>query len=157
MTDTTRSRTGAPIPTLGQGTWMMGADVARKREEVGALRLGLDLGMTLVDTAEMYADGGAERVVAEAVTGRRDEVFLVTKVLPQNASRRGAIAAAERSLRRLRTDRVTCFTGKAHTLLRRRCLPFASCASRGRSWATVSAISISAICVAPSERAGGTR
>jgi diketogulonate reductase-like aldo/keto reductase len=89
---------------LGQGTWRMGEVGARRAEEVAALRLGLDLGLTLIDTAEMYADGAAERVVAEAIAGRRDEVFLVSKVLPENASRRGTVSACERSLRRLGTD-----------------------------------------------------
>ena len=77
----------------------------KRKDEVAALRLGIDLGMTLIDTAEMYANGGAEEIVGEAIAGRRDEVFLVSKVLPQNASRRGTIAACERSLRRLGTDR----------------------------------------------------
>ena len=81
----------------------------RRREEIAALRTGLDLGMTLIDTAEMYADSGAEELVAEAIAGRRDEVFLVTKVLPSNASRRGTVAACERSLRRLRTDRIDLY------------------------------------------------
>jgi diketogulonate reductase-like aldo/keto reductase len=88
---------------------MMGADPRRRRGEAAALRLGLDLGMTLVDTAEMYAEGGAEEVVADAIAGRREEVFLVTKVLPQNASREGTLRAAERSLRRLRTDRIDLY------------------------------------------------
>lgn len=109
MTRRITSRTGARIPVLGQGTWMMGADPRRRRGEAAALRLGLDLGMTLVDTAEMYAEGGAEEVVADAIAGRREEVFLVTKVLPQNASREGTLRAAERSLRRLRTDRIDLY------------------------------------------------
>ncbi len=100
---------GERVPVLGQGTWMMGESRRSRREEVEALRLGLDLGMTLIDTAEMYADGGAEEVVAEAIAGRRDQVFLVTKVLPGNASRRGTIEACERSLRRLRTDRIDLY------------------------------------------------
>jgi len=81
----------------------------RRREEIAALRAGLNLGMTLIDTAEMYADGGAEEVVAEAIAGRRDEVFLVTKVLPSNATRRGTVAGCERSLRRLHTDRIDLY------------------------------------------------
>jgi diketogulonate reductase-like aldo/keto reductase len=92
------------LPLLGQGTWRMGERAAARAEEVAALRLGLDLGLRLIDTAEMYADGGAEDVVGEAVAGRREEVFLVSKVLPENASRRGTVAACERSLRRLGTD-----------------------------------------------------
>jgi diketogulonate reductase-like aldo/keto reductase len=100
---------GERVPALGQGTWRMGENSSRRAAEAAALRLGLDLGMTLVDTAEMYGDGGAETVVAEAIAGRRDEVFLVSKVLPQNASRAGTIAACERSLRRLRTDRIDLY------------------------------------------------
>ncbi len=87
----------------------MGLDAATRAAEVAALRLGLDLGMDLIDTAEMYADGGAEDVVGEALVGRRDEVFVVSKVLPQNASLRGTVAACERSLRRLRTDRIDLY------------------------------------------------
>lgn len=81
----------------------------RRSQEIAALRAGLDLGLTLIDTAEMYADGGAEELVAEAITDRRDEVFLVTKVLPSHASRRGTVAACDRSLRRLRTDRIDLY------------------------------------------------
>ncbi|MFX8836735.1 aldo/keto reductase, partial [Acinetobacter baumannii] len=82
---------------------------AARAAEVTALRLGLDLGMTLIDTAEMYAEGGAERVVGEAIAGRRDGVFLVSKVYPHNASRRGTVAACERSLKRLGTDRIDLY------------------------------------------------
>ena len=103
------TRSGAQMPAVGQGTWRMGEDPRRRREEVKALQLGFDLGMTLVDTAEMYADGGAEGVVAEAIRGRRDEVFVVTKVLPQNASYDGTIEAAERSLKRLGTGWVDLY------------------------------------------------
>lgn len=106
---TTRLPSGTAVPVLGQGTWYMGEDSRDRAREVAALRLGLDLGMTLIDTAEMYADGGAEEVVGEAIAGRRDEVFLVSKVLPMNASRRGTIAACERSLKRLRTDRIDLY------------------------------------------------
>ena len=98
-----------PVPTLGQGTWKMGDSRRTHADEVKALQLGLDLGMTLIDTAEMYADGGAELVTAEAIKGRRDEVFLVSKVLPSNASRAGTIAACERSLKRLGTDRLDLY------------------------------------------------
>jgi diketogulonate reductase-like aldo/keto reductase len=87
----------------------MGADARRAKEEIAALRLGLDLGMTLIDTAEMYAEGGAEKVVAKAIAGRRDQVFLVSKVLPENATRRGTVAACERSLKRLQTDRLDLY------------------------------------------------
>ena len=95
---------GTEVPALGQGTWKMGEDPRLRAAEVAALRLGLDLGLTLIDTAEMYGGGGSEEVVAEAIAGRRDAVFLVSKVLPQNSDRRGLPLACERSLRRLRTD-----------------------------------------------------
>jgi diketogulonate reductase-like aldo/keto reductase len=95
---------GARMPVLGMGTWRMGERARDRAREVSALRHGLELGMTLIDTAEMYADGGAEKVVGEAIAGRRDEVFIVSKVLPSHASRRGVVAACERSLRRLGTD-----------------------------------------------------
>jgi diketogulonate reductase-like aldo/keto reductase len=94
---------------LGQGTWYMGEDPAARKDEVAALRLGLDLGVTLIDTAEMYGEGGAEEVVGEAIAGRRDEVFLVSKVYPHNADRRGVQVACERSLRRLGTDRLDLY------------------------------------------------
>ncbi|WP_043363286.1 aldo/keto reductase [Belnapia sp. F-4-1] len=95
---------GTEVPTLGQGTWHMGERGSDRRREAAALRLGLDLGMTLIDTAEMYAEGGAEEVVAEAIAGRRSDVFLVSKVYPHNAGGRKLEAALERSLKRLRTD-----------------------------------------------------
>jgi diketogulonate reductase-like aldo/keto reductase len=94
----------ASMPALGMGTWRMGERVRDREREIAALRLGLDLGMTLIDTAEMYADGEAERIVGEAIVGRRDEVFLVSKVYPHHGSRRGVVAACERSLARLGTD-----------------------------------------------------
>jgi diketogulonate reductase-like aldo/keto reductase len=100
---------GAKIPVLGLGTWKMGQDRASRAREVASLQLGLDLGMTLIDTAEMYADGVAEEITAEAIQGRRDDVFLVSKVLPQNASKAGTIAACERSLKRLKTDRIDLY------------------------------------------------
>jgi diketogulonate reductase-like aldo/keto reductase len=100
---------GAGIPVLGQGTWYMGEDPAARPAEVAALRLGLDLGMTLIDTAEMYGEGGAEEVVGEAIAGRRDEVFLVSKVYPHHADRRGVQEACERSLRRLATERIDLY------------------------------------------------
>lgn len=100
---------GEMVPCLGQGTWHMGEGSARRADEAAALRLGIDLGMTLVDTAEMYADGGAEEVVADATAGRRDAVFIVSKVYPHNASRTGVVAACERSLKRLRTDRIDLY------------------------------------------------
>jgi len=106
---TTRLPSGEVIPSLGQGTWGMAEDPRCRKDEVAALRLGFDLGMTLVDTAQMYADGGAEALVGEAIAGRRDELFLVSKVLPENATRAGTFAACEHSLRRLRTDRLDLY------------------------------------------------
>jgi diketogulonate reductase-like aldo/keto reductase len=109
-----------PIPTinlpngetavaLGQGTWGMGDTASKRQQEIAALRLGLELGMTLIDTAEMYADGIAEEIVGEAFAGHRDEIFVVSKVLPGNSTRRGTIAACERSLKRLKTDRIDLY------------------------------------------------
>ena len=95
---------GVSVPVLGQGTWNMGEDASRKAAEVRALQLGLDLGMTLIDTAEMYGEGGAEEVVGAALAGRRSEAFLVSKVYPHNASFDGVREACERSLRRLRVE-----------------------------------------------------
>jgi diketogulonate reductase-like aldo/keto reductase len=100
---------GERIPSMGLGTWRMAEDPGRRRSELAALRRGLDLGLALVDTAELYADGAAEELVGEAVAGRRDQAFLVSKVLPSNASRAGTVAACERSLRRLRTDRIDLY------------------------------------------------
>jgi len=100
---------GATVPALGQGTWYMGEDAGARAREADALRLGLDLGMTLVDTAEMYADGGAEEVVGDAVDGRRDDAFIVSKVYPHNASRTGVVSACERSLKRMRIDHVDLY------------------------------------------------
>lgn len=100
---------GRQVPALGLGTWHMGEGEASPEEEAASLRAGLDLGMTVIDTAEMYADGGAEEVVGEAIKGRRDEVFLVSKVLPYNASRAGTIAACEASLKRLGTDHIELY------------------------------------------------
>jgi len=95
---------GKEVPVLGQGSWKMGEDSAKRLSEIAALRLGLDLGMTLIDTAEMYGQGGSEEVIAEAISGRRADVFLVSKVYPHNSTRQGAVAACDRSLRRLKTD-----------------------------------------------------
>jgi diketogulonate reductase-like aldo/keto reductase len=100
---------GETIPVLGQGTWTLGDDPRQRLAEVEALRLGLDLDMTLIDTAEMYGSGAAETLVGEAIYGRREEVFLVTKVLPQNATARGTVSACEASLKRLKTDRVDLY------------------------------------------------
>lgn len=102
-------RDGTSLPALGLGTWMMGEDRAHEASEIEALRRGLDLGMTLVDTAEMYADGQSERVVGKALAGRRDEAYLVSKVYPWNASYDGTIAALEASLERLGTDRLDLY------------------------------------------------
>lgn len=92
------------LPAIGQGTWYMGEDASQRKTEVAALRAGIELGLTLIDTAEMYADGGAEKVVGEALIGLRDNVFLVSKVYPWNAGGQKAINACEASLRRLNTD-----------------------------------------------------
>ncbi|MGW0904201.1 aldo/keto reductase [Streptomyces sp. NPDC002853] len=100
---------GVSVPALGQGTWRMGDDPARRAEELASLRRGLDLGMTLIDTAEMYGSGASEELVGEAIRGRRDEVFLVSKVLPSNADARGTVDACEASLRRLGTDRIDLY------------------------------------------------
>ncbi len=100
---------GEALPVLGQGTWTMGVDARQRKEEIASLRLGIELGLTLIDTAEMYADGGAEKVVAQAIAGGRNEVFLVSKMLPEHATRRDTIRACERSLRRLKTDRLDLY------------------------------------------------
>lgn len=92
------------LPAIGQGTWYMGEDSSRRKQEVAALQAGLECGLRLIDTAEMYADGGAEQVVGEALIGRRDRAWLVSKVYPWNAGEVDAIDACERSLRRLQTD-----------------------------------------------------
>ena len=100
---------GESVPALGLGTWNIGDEPARRAEEIAALRHGLDLGMTLVDTAEMYGEGASESLVGEAIAGRRDEVFLVSKVYPHNASRRAMRKSCEASLRRLRTDTIDLY------------------------------------------------
>ncbi|WP_416049707.1 aldo/keto reductase [Cupriavidus basilensis] len=100
---------GESVAALGMGTWNMGDQPAARAEELATLRLGLDLGLTLIDTAEMYGDGRSEELVGEAIAGRRDEVFLVSKVYPHNAGRTSAVAACERSLRRLGTDRLDLY------------------------------------------------
>ena len=99
--------TGREVPAIGQGSWYI--ERGDRAQAVAALRRGLDLGLTHIDTAEMYGDGRAEEIVGEAISGRRDEVFLVSKVLPHNASRAGTRAACERSLQRLGTDRLDCY------------------------------------------------
>lgn len=106
---TVRLPAGIDVPALGQGTWKMGENRARHGDEIAALKLGLDLGMTLIDTAEMYASGGAEEIAREAIGNRRDSVFIVSKVMPQNASRTGTVRACEASLKRLGTDRIDLY------------------------------------------------
>lgn len=100
---------GESVPALGQGTWQMAENASRRVQEIEALRLGVELGMTLIDTAEMYGEGAAEELVAEALAEERDRLFLVSKVYPHNASRQGVIHACERSLRRLKTDRIDLY------------------------------------------------
>jgi diketogulonate reductase-like aldo/keto reductase len=95
---------GKPVPALGQGAWQIGEDRRKRAAELKALEVGIELGLVLIDTAEMYGNGGSERLVADAIAGRREQVYVVSKVLPHNASRRGTIAACEQSLARLRTD-----------------------------------------------------
>jgi diketogulonate reductase-like aldo/keto reductase len=106
---TTKLPSGDVMPVLGLGTWRMGEKKNARAEEADALRLGLDLGMTLIDTAEMYGDGGAEEVVGDALQGRRDSIYLVSKVLPQNATKDCIVKACERSLKRLRTDHIDLY------------------------------------------------
>jgi diketogulonate reductase-like aldo/keto reductase len=102
-------RDGERVPALGQGTWHMGEDRRRAADEAAALRLGIELGMTLIDTAEMYGSGGAEEMIARAAKGVRDSLFIVSKVYPHNGSRSGVVAACERSLERLATDRIDLY------------------------------------------------
>jgi diketogulonate reductase-like aldo/keto reductase len=107
MRDRDFGPTGVSLPLIGQGTWNMEGD--ERADCVAALRRGLDLGLTHVDTAELYGDGAVEEIVGEAIAGRRDEVYLVSKVLPQHATRKGTVAACEASLRRLGTDRLDLY------------------------------------------------
>ncbi|MEO8137802.1 MAG: aldo/keto reductase [Betaproteobacteria bacterium] len=100
---------GDALSALGQGTWHMGEQASEREREIAALKLGLDLGLNLIDTAEMYGGGGAEEAVGAAIEGRRDQVFIVSKVYPHNASRRGTVTACERSLKRLGTDRIDLY------------------------------------------------
>lgn len=102
-------RGGETVPVLGQGTWYMGDHPSRRGAEIAALRLGIELGLNLIDTAEMYGNGRAESLVGEAISGMREQVFLVSKVLPSNASRSGVRRACEASLKRLRTDRIDLY------------------------------------------------
>ncbi len=106
----TTSIAGHPVPVLGQGTWQLGDRPERRKQEIAALQLGIDLGLTLIDTAELYGDGASEELVAEAIAGRREKIFLVTKVLPSNAStRKKIVAACEASLRRLRVEHIDLY------------------------------------------------
>ena len=98
------------MPVLGLGTWRMAEDPSRRKTEIASLCLGLDLGISLIDTSELYENGRVEELVGEAIDGRRDEAFLVTKVRPGRATRRGTIAACEASLRRMRTDRLDLYS-----------------------------------------------
>jgi diketogulonate reductase-like aldo/keto reductase len=100
---------GGLVPAFGMGTWQMGENLGTRAEEIKTLRLGLELGASLIDTAEMYGEGRTEELIGEAIEGLRDQAFLVSKVYPHNASRRGAVAACERSLQRLRTDRLDLY------------------------------------------------
>ena len=100
---------GETVPALGQGTWNIGDNRSTRAEEIATLRCGLDLGLTLIDTAEMYGEGASEELVAEALEGRRDETFIVSKVYPHNASKSGTVQACERSLKRLKTDRIDLY------------------------------------------------
>jgi diketogulonate reductase-like aldo/keto reductase len=100
---------GEAVPAYGQGTWHMGENRGRRVDEIAALKLGIELGITLIDTAEMYGNGNAEEIVAEAMGGNRDGLFIVSKVLPYNASQQGTIEACERSLKRLKTDRIDLY------------------------------------------------
>src|SRR5262245_42827771 len=102
-------KSGATVPILGLGTWRMGERRSERAAELRALKLGLELGLRLIDTAEMYGEGVAEEIVGEAVGGWRDSIYLVSKVYPHNASRKGTVAACERSLKRLRTDRLDLY------------------------------------------------
>jgi diketogulonate reductase-like aldo/keto reductase len=106
---TTALRSGRSMPTFGLGTWRMGESANRRADEVAALRHGIERGITLIDTAEMYGDGEAERIVADALGKQRDKMFIVSKVLPSNASKRKTIAACEASLKRLKTDRIDLY------------------------------------------------
>src|SRR5438128_9875548 len=100
---------GEGVPALGMGTWRIGEARARRAEELATLRLGIELGAALIDTAEMYGEGLAETLIGEAIEGRRDEVFLVSKVYPHNATRKGVVAACERSLKRLGVERLDLY------------------------------------------------
>jgi diketogulonate reductase-like aldo/keto reductase len=105
----TKLPSGEEVPVLGQGTWGFGEHPANRQNEIDALRYGIDIGMTLIDTAEMYGDGAAEALIGKALEGRREQVFIVDKVLPQNATRKRTVGACEQSLRRLATERIDLY------------------------------------------------
>ncbi|NHO33363.1 aldo/keto reductase [Acetobacter fallax] len=109
MSGTVKLRSGTEVPALGMGTWNMGDNAARRSEELESLRTGIDLGLRVIDTAEMYGNGRSENVVGEAIAGIRDKVYLVTKVVPSNASRKGVLQACRNSLDRLKTDRIDLY------------------------------------------------
>lgn len=111
---TARFPDGPTVPALGQGTWMMGRSPAKRREGIAALRVGIDLGLTVIDAAEMYGDGESERLVSEAIEGQRNDVFLVSKAYPQNASRDRLHCACKASIERLGTDRLRYIDGSLH-------------------------------------------
>lgn len=106
---TVRLPAGENVAAFGMGTWSIGDVPATRNEEIATIRLGLDLGLKLIDTAEMYGEGRSEELIGEAIAGRRDEAYLVSKVYPHNAARKGAVAACERSLARLQTDRLDLY------------------------------------------------
>lgn len=134
----TTLRSGETVPVLGQGTWGLAEGKHSGEEEITALRVGIDLGMTLIDTAEMYADGEAERLIGKAIKGRRDDVFLVDKVLPQNATREGTVLACEQSLHRLGTDYIDLYLlhWREHIPLQETVAGFAQLVEEGkiRNW-----------------------
>ena len=109
MMKTVKFPNGSIVPVLGQGTWGMGEGISSVEDEANSLRAGLDLGLKLIDTAEMYGNGGSERVVGEALVGRRDDAFVVSKVLPSHASRKGTIEACERSLKNLKIEKIDLY------------------------------------------------
>ena len=109
MTRTVRFKNGVEVPALGMGTWNMGDDVSLRSDEIASLQAGLDAGLRVIDTAEMYGNGRSESVVGEAIEKRRDDVFLVSKVLPSNASAKGVVRSCTDSLKRLRTDHMDLY------------------------------------------------
>lgn len=109
MMKTVKFPNGSIVPVLGQGTWGMGEGISSVEDEANSLRAGLDLGLKLIDTAEMYGNGESERVVGEALVGRRDDAFVVSKVLPSHASRQGTIEACERSLKNLKIEKIDLY------------------------------------------------